>query len=163
MLVTWIREVADEPLLLNGDEAAEARENTWSFGLADGERPSTAVVVAAFEDTAGRQGDRVAALGRTATFYVWHDVQAGQLRCSTTSSPRDRLPFGATLDLTVPLAAVVERFLHDPGGFIAWDDLDESDDDAPEFVLGVWAVEIGLSSSRTGSAAPSSTPATHPR
>ncbi|MFS8103399.1 hypothetical protein LFM09_40360 [Lentzea alba] len=142
MLVTWVREVADEPLLLNGDTYAEADANTWSLGPASGESPVVADVVAAFEETARLQGERAAAMGRTATFYVWHDVQAGQLKCSTSSSPRDQLPFGAKLDLTVPLAAIVEGFLRHPGGFISWEELQEEPLPEVEFVLPVWAVEI---------------------
>lgn len=144
-LVGWIREVADEPLLLNDDTSAEAAENTWGLGRAEGESPVAADVVAAFEETARRQGERVVALGRTATFYVWHDVQAGQLKCSTTSLPADRLPFGAKLDRTVPLAAIVAGFLDDPGGSVAWEDLRGEDSGEPEAesVLPVWAVEIG--------------------
>ncbi|KJK45697.1 hypothetical protein UK23_25275 [Lentzea aerocolonigenes] len=141
MLVTWIREVADEPLLFNGDPDAEAAANTWILGT-----DASAVagdVVAAFEETARSQSERAVALGRTGTFYVWHDVQGGQLRCSTTSLPRDRLPFGAKLDLTVSLAAIVEGFLGDPGGFVAWSDLQEEPLPEAEFVLPVWAVEIG--------------------
>ncbi|MGW6934412.1 hypothetical protein ACWGE0_30440 [Lentzea sp. NPDC054927] len=134
--------MAEGPLLLNGDMSEEAAENTWSLGVGVDDSLVAADVVAAFEKTARLLGERVAATGKTATFYVWHDQQAGQLRCSTTSLPLDGLPFGAKVDPAVPLTSIVEGFLTDPGGSGAWDELHEVDE-MPEFVLPVWAVKIG--------------------
>ena len=132
-LTKWIREVADEPLLLKGDLLAQAEENTWSLGTAKGETPVAAEVVAAFEETARRLGERVTLMERTATFYVWFDAQAGHLRCSTTSAKKDALPFDAKVDPDATLEAVVAGYLAGarPG----------TDED---FVLPVWTTEVGL-------------------
>ncbi|MDX8048790.1 hypothetical protein SK571_05320 [Lentzea sp. BCCO 10_0798] len=132
-LTKWIREVADEPLLLTGDLLAQAEENTWSLGRAKGETPVAAEVVAAFEETARRLGERVTAMERTATFYVWYDAQAGHLKCSTSSAKKDALPFGAKVDPDATLAAVV-------GGYLAGAS-PAADEDV---VLPVWTAEVGL-------------------
>ncbi len=105
MLLTWIAEVAEEPLTLEpGDRRVEWETNTWSLGAeGEGGRPlSAAEVVAAFEQTAAGIRERIRELGFSgvATFYVWHDGQAGQLRCSTGSVPPDELPFNGTYVLS---------------------------------------------------------------
>ncbi|WP_037605473.1 hypothetical protein [Streptacidiphilus rugosus] len=121
MLLTWIAEVADEPLMLEpGDRPVEWATNTWSLGADDADRRALSVpeVVAAFERTAAAIRLRLRETGFTgpATFYVWHDQQAGRLRCSTGSVPPDQLPFGGAHVLADDLGPVVEGFLrnHQP-------------------------------------------------
>jgi hypothetical protein len=155
VLLTWIREIADEPLLIDpAERKAEHRENTWHVSASAEDRRSVSAreVVAAFETCAARLRERIRVLGYTgaATFYVWHDEQAGQLRCSTTSLPRDRLPFGAQVDPDAPLEEIVQAHLDDASpGVIPWEELDEvpfSDPDEPPaepYVVPVWTVAVG--------------------
>ncbi|MFH8661159.1 hypothetical protein [Streptomyces afghaniensis] len=158
MLLTWIAEVADEPLALDpGDRRVEWETNTWSLDAADEDRRSlsAAEVVAAFEQTAAAIRARIRELGFSgaATFYVWHDVQAGQLRCSTGSVPPDALPFSSTYVASADLGPVVEAFLADSKpGVVAWSDLDdvgshlEQTEIEPEITpLRVWASSVGAS------------------
>lgn len=133
----------------------EWETNTWSLGAADEDRSSLSVaeVVAAFERTAAAFRERIRDLGFSgvATFYVWHDKQAGQLRCSTGSVPPDALPFRGTYVASDDLGPVVEGFLADSEpGFIDSSDLDdarslseqtETEQEIRPF--GVWVSSVG--------------------
>jgi hypothetical protein len=158
MLLTWIAEVADEPLALEpSDRRVEWETNTWSLGAEDEDRRSlrAAEVVAAFEQTAAAIRERVRELGfcGVATFYVWHDEQAGQLRCSTGSVPPDALPFSGGYVTSEDLGPVVEGFLADSEpGVVAWSDLDDVEshlgqsEPVPVITpLRVWARSVGTS------------------
>ncbi|MEU1487997.1 hypothetical protein [Streptomyces sp. NPDC005752] len=145
MLLTWIAEVADEPLALEpSDRRVEWETNTWSLRASDLTRSALPVaeVVAAFERTACALRARVHALGFSgnATFYVWHDEQSGQLRCSTGSVSAEALPFSGTYVASLDLGRIVERFL------AASEDLSERGDTDPDpdlMPLCVWVSSIG--------------------
>ncbi|WP_189979846.1 hypothetical protein [Streptomyces capoamus] len=156
MLSRWIAEIADEPLVLEpADRAKEQRTNTWELSADAEDRKSSSVsdVVTAFERTADAIRSRVHALGftGTATFYVWHDVQAGQLRCSTGSVAESELPFRGAYLTSGNLAAIVEGFLRDPApGSVARPDLDEgqgaAEEEPPEgrtAAFPVWVRSVG--------------------
>ncbi|MDX3537837.1 hypothetical protein PV721_26425 [Streptomyces sp. MB09-01] len=158
VLLTWIAEVADEPLVLEpADRQVEVETNTWWLSAAEGDRESLSVaeVAAAFERTAAAIRGRVRALGfpGVATFYVWHDEQAGQLRCSTGSVPPDALPFGGNYVACDDLGPVVEGFLTDgEAGFLARADLDdvrshadETDTEPENAAFAVWVSSVGAS------------------
>ncbi|MFF1398904.1 hypothetical protein ACFVZD_34475 [Streptomyces sp. NPDC058287] len=118
VLLTWIAEVADEPLVLDPDDRqVEWETNTWRLGTEDEDRMSVSVpeAVAAFERTAATIRSRIRELDfhGVATFYVWHDEQAGQLRCSTGSVPPNELPFGGSYVHSGDLGLVIEAFLAD--------------------------------------------------
>ncbi|MGW6784506.1 hypothetical protein [Streptomyces sp. NPDC054987] len=155
MLLTWIAEVAEEPLALEpGDRRAEWETNTWSLGAVDEDRRlSAAKVVAAFEQTAAGIRERIRELGFSgvATFYVWHDRQAGQLRCSTGSVSPEELPFNGTYVVSDHLGPVVEGFLADSmPGVVAWLDLEDAESRLEQAVpepeitpLCVWTSSVG--------------------
>ncbi|GHF35231.1 hypothetical protein GCM10018790_11220 [Kitasatospora xanthocidica] len=137
MLLTYIAELADEPLALEPDDhPVEWETNTWWLSAEAEDRRSLTVdeVVAAFERTASLLRARVDGLAHDgpATFYVWHDEQAGQLRCSTGSVGPQKLPFGGAYVPVDDLAPIVAAFLADeePGVVRLTDD--ESDDETEE-------------------------------
>ncbi|GAA2086729.1 hypothetical protein GCM10009759_07650 [Kitasatospora saccharophila] len=134
MLLTWIAEVADEPLVLDPDRPPEGWEtNTWWIGPDDGPAPPVAEVVAAFRGTADGIRRRIAdpPYDGPATFYVWHDELAGQLRCSTGSVGPDRLPFGGPYYPVEELEPIVEGYLADEDpGVVHLDELRDPDDEA---------------------------------
>ncbi|GAA4920047.1 hypothetical protein LX16_4617 [Stackebrandtia albiflava] len=131
MLLTYIAEVADEPPVLDpGDRRREMSANTRWLGATVEDRGAVSVpeVVAAFDHVVAAVRHRVKEVGfpGVATFYVWHDTQAGQLRCSTASVSAAELPFGSRYTPTADLAGIVADFLHDEQpGLIPWGDLDD--------------------------------------
>ncbi|MEV0537555.1 hypothetical protein [Kitasatospora sp. NPDC050463] len=156
MLLTWIAEVADEPLVLEPtDRRVEWETNTWWLGAEDEDRRALSVseVVAAFERAAEGIRLRISEMGFAgmATFYVWHDEQAGQLRCSTGSVAADELPFGGAYVATDDLGAVVEGFLSDRDpGLVAWSALEAEDGQAEQIApepqaapFSVWVRRVG--------------------
>ncbi|WP_235454096.1 hypothetical protein [Streptomyces olivochromogenes] len=152
MLLTWIAEVADEPLVLDpADRRVERETNTWRLGAKDEDRRALSVseVVAAFEQTAEgiRLRIRDMDFSGVATFYVWHDEQAGQLRCSTGSVAADELPFGGAYAPTADLGPVIDGFLSDrEPGVIPWSDLEDADDQSTQETatpFPVWVRSVG--------------------
>jgi len=128
VLLKEIRAIAGETLVLSPhDKDAETANTNW-FGAPPHERMGLSAdeVVAAFEETADLLRDQVAAGAHdgTATFYVWHDGDAGQLRCSISSAGRDTLPFSGAYRPTTDLYAIVAEFLEDRPGAIAWGQLE---------------------------------------
>src|SRR6266511_4099238 len=137
VLLKSIQEIADEPVsLVPEDQGAESANTHWLGAMAE-ERSALSVdqVVSAFLETARALQHRVRAAGfdGTATFYVWHDEQAGQLRCSVSSRTPTDLPFRGNYQPTDDLSAIVAGFLSDDTpGIVPWEDLEPADDIDPE-------------------------------
>ncbi|MFI5530870.1 hypothetical protein ACIA8O_20255 [Kitasatospora sp. NPDC051853] len=148
MLLTWIAELADEPLALEpADRPVEWETNTWHLNAEVEDRRSLTVaeVATAFERTAAALRVRVREAGYSgpATFYVWHDEIAGQLRCSTGTVPPEDLPFGGSYRPVTDLGPVVGPFLADDSpGVIALTDSEEPDEEEPA-PFPVWVSAIG--------------------
>lgn len=149
VLLQGIRSVGDEPLVLSpADQEAETANTCW-FGASPHERLGVSVeeVVAAFEEAGGRIRTQVAEMGHrgSATFYVWHDREAGQLRCSTGSQPAERLPFGRGYQPTGELRDIVAEFLADgEPGFVRFTGLKPAaDEGSVTFAsLLVWTFDV---------------------
>nr|WP_296064771.1 hypothetical protein [uncultured Actinoplanes sp.] len=129
MLLKEIRAIAGETLVLSPHDPAAENVNTSWFGAPPHERMglSAEEVVSAFEETAELLRDQVAVLKHDGpvTFYVWHDQEAGQLRCSTSSRHQNSLPFGGGYLLTSDLKGIVVEFLEDRApGAIVWGQLE---------------------------------------
>lgn len=129
MLLKEIRAIAGETLVLSPhDQAAEDANTSW-FGAPPHERMGLSAdeVVSAFVETAELLRDQVVVRRHEGpvTFYVWHDPQAGQLRCSTRSCHQDGLPFEGPYQPSSDLHKIVDEFLadHAPGA-IAWGELE---------------------------------------
>jgi len=124
VLLKEIRAIAGETLVISPHDRDAERANTSWFGAPPHERLGMTAdeVVAAFQETAELLRDQVATLpyAGPATFYVWHDGEAGQLRCSTGSCGHDALPFDAPYRATSDLHGIVTEFLEDraPGALV---------------------------------------------
>ncbi|MGK5681281.1 hypothetical protein [Actinoplanes sp. URMC 104] len=129
MLLKEIRAIAGETLVLAPHDQDTETANTSWFGAPPHERMALSAeeVIGAFEETIEQLRAQVAAMAHDgpATFYVWHDQQAGQLRCSTASSGGDELPFTEKYRTTDDLQAIVVEFLEDRApGAIVWGEFD---------------------------------------
>jgi hypothetical protein len=151
VLLKEIRAIAGEAVVLSPQDRAAEDANTSWFGAPPHERMgmTAAEVVAAFEEAAEALRDKVTATGHPgpATFYVWHDGQAGQLRCSVSSAPHDDLPFGIDYQVTSDLHAIVQEFLLDRApGAIAWGSIDPipfpGSEEVIEDAVAVWACDL---------------------
>jgi hypothetical protein len=136
VLLKEIRAIAGETLVLSPHDQDAEHVNTNWFGAPPHERLGLTAdeVVAAFEETAELLRDQVAAMKHVgpATFYVWHDGEAGQLRCSTRSCGQDELPFALPYQATSDLHAIVTEFLVDRApGAIVWGQLEPVPFDSP--------------------------------
>ena len=151
MLLKDIRAIVTETMVLSPEDQSAENANTNWLGAPPHERMGLSAdeVVAAFEETAAALREQVAGLGHqgTATFYVWHDPIAGQLRCSTCTRKPSDLPFTDDYRITEDLRAIVVEFLEDRApGAIVWGELEPvpfPDDPATEPpVLAVWAFDL---------------------
>jgi hypothetical protein len=151
VLLKEIRAIAGEAVVLSPqDRSAEGANTSW-FGAPPHERMGMTAdeVVAAFEEAAEALRGKVAAAAfpGPATFYVWHDGEAGQLRCSVSSAPHDDLPFDIDYQVTGDLHAIVQEFLLDRApGAIAWGSIEPVPYPGSEQVardaVAVWACDL---------------------
>jgi hypothetical protein len=148
VLLKDIRAIVTESLVLSPDDPAAEETNTNWFGAPPHERLGLSAdeVVATFEETAAILRDQVAGCGHqgTATFYVWHDAGAGQLRCSAGTCKPSDLPLPVDYRVTADLRAIVVEFLEDRApGSIAWGELEPVPyPEAGEAGLAVWAYDL---------------------
>jgi hypothetical protein len=121
--------VIESPVLLTGQislEEKEIYENMWAISFT--ERFATKVTkqeLLTFIDSLLRaRGKQASALGYPATFYMWHDAQAAQLRFNILSGHRTRLPFGSVVELQNSIDSILEEFLNTCTGLIPWTQLE---------------------------------------
>jgi|JI10StandDraft_1071094.scaffolds.fasta_scaffold217960_5 hypothetical protein len=88
---------------------------------------------------------------RSMTMYWWHDVLAGQLRCSLVCSSHRRLPFRARVRHVACPRPILEEWLTSPWlQGIPWTDLEcepdaESEDAPVRETIRVWSVVLRAS------------------
>ncbi|WP_436537060.1 hypothetical protein [Actinoplanes sp. HUAS TT8] len=143
-----IRAMADETMVLSPEDQDAEHANTNWFGAPPHERISMSAdeVVTAFEETAVVLREQVATSGHrgTATFYVWHDPEAGQLRCSACTRKPSDLVFPVPYQVTDDLHAIVVEFLVDRApGSIQWGALEPVPyPEAEPAAMAVWAFDL---------------------
>lgn len=140
----------DEVGLLPDEPDREARLNTWSYEVPEGP-VDLASVVEALHVVHLELDRRWSRRSGSGTFYAWYDEQSGHLRCSLSSAPADRLPFGGRYRSTPDAAEVVALAAADSSpGFVPWAtprDVDPRTDDAvdqdPRQPFPVWVAPVG--------------------
>ena len=150
MLLKEIRAIVTETVVLAPEDPAAENANTNWFGAPPHERMGLSAdeVVATIEETAAVLREQVAASGHrgSATFYVWHDSVAGQLRCSAGTCKPNDLPFEVAYQVTEDLRSIVVEFLEDRApGSIIWGELEPvpfPDDTVEDPGLAVWAFDL---------------------
>ena len=147
----WISEMTAEGLELSDGPGAGATENLWSLSFSADKLPSTADLtrfIAAAVDVRRAQVESVGM--KPATFYLWHDEQAGQLRFSVARCLPDSLPFQCALAPVDVANEIVGDYLTSGrlDGLIPWSELApigvnelETDHDQP-YRLRVWALRL---------------------
>ena len=112
-LAAMVLSYLDDPevRLRPDDPMAEVRGNTWHYGVPAGTFNKSAVA-AVLEHVIRQLSTRQN--GYPGTFYCWYDEQAGQLRCSLTSRPADRLPFGSRYRPTTEVTEILHLAASDP-------------------------------------------------
>jgi hypothetical protein len=144
VLLESIAAIADQPVkLAAGDPRAESDNIHWlDASPAERSALSVAALVAALLATAHKLRERVA---EPAVFYVWHDEQTAQLRCSVTTRPATDLPFGSDYRVTGDLAPIVAMFLTaTPKAAVPWEVELTADDPAPrdDPPVPVWVFDL---------------------
>ncbi|WIN00715.1 hypothetical protein ACTOB_001124 [Actinoplanes oblitus] len=143
-----IRAIADETMVLAPEDPDAEQVNTNWFGAPPHERLGTSPdeVVAVFEEVAAVLREQVSGRGHrgTATFYVWHDAEAGQLRCSVGTRKPSDLVFPVAYQVTEDLRAIVVEFLEDRApGSIQWGALEPVPyPESEPAALAVWAFDL---------------------
>jgi len=105
-------EVLVDPLQIN----REAIANLRFFAIPRGEAAPGVEAVEAFVGAVvdARREQLEGRKSRSMTMYWWHDVLAGQLRCSLVCSSHRRLPFGARVERLARVRPILDRWLASP-------------------------------------------------
>jgi hypothetical protein len=123
----WISELTAQGLELPDGICAGARENLWSLSFAAGGLPSEAELTRFVEAAVDLRKRQVESMGaKPATFYLWHDEQAGQLRFSVARCLPDSLPFRCPVTRADAANEVIRDFLTSgrSNGLVAWSELE---------------------------------------
>ena len=108
--------ILDTPLFITGSNKyinEEIHENTWGIALTQAVLKLVTVQdISVFLDAViNRIQKQIAQQNITATFYVWFDEMACQLRFNVISGCTDSLPFGCKLEFVDTKDVIIEAFL----------------------------------------------------
>jgi hypothetical protein len=147
----WIREMTAERFELPGGAGAGATENLWSLSFSADKLPSAADLTRFIEAAVDVRRAQAESIGmKPATFYLWNDEQAGQLRFSVARCLPDSLPFRCAVAPADAASEIIGGYLASSrvDGLIPWSELDPIGVDEPEtnrdqpYRLRVWALRL---------------------
>jgi len=144
----WISEMTADGLGLPDGAGTGAAENLWSLSFSADKPPNAADLtrfVEAAVDVRRAQAERIGM--KPATFYLWHDKQASQLRFSVARCLPGSLPFGCAVVPAETASEIIGNYLasNSVDGLIPWSELepggsgDPETDKAQRYGLRVWA------------------------
>jgi hypothetical protein len=147
----WISEMIAERIELPDGAGAGAAENLWSLSFSADNLPSMADLTRFIEAAVNVRRDQAQSIGmKPATFYVWNDEQAGQLRFSVARCLPDSLPFRCAVAPADAANEIIGGYLASSRGegVIRWSELEPIGVDEPEtnrdqsYRLRVWALQL---------------------
>ena len=126
----WLAEMASESLELPDEAGGGASANMWSMSFGT-ERLPTRLELKQFISSALelRRAQAKAFEGVSATFYLWHDEPAGQMRFSVARCLPGSLPFRRPLTSATMMDEIIDKFLASArvDGVIPWREFEEAE------------------------------------
>ena len=147
----WISEMTADGLELPDGAGAGAAENLWSLSFSADKLPSKADLTRFIDAAVDVRRAQAESIGmKPATFYLWHDEQAEQLRFSVARCFPESLPFRCAVAPAGAANDIIGSYLASSrvDGLIPWSDLEPIDADEPEankaqpYRLRVWALRL---------------------
>lgn len=153
-----LREIIDHPINLSGIVSEEIDDNMWCITLEEDclSRFTQDSMVQFFDTLIAKKSHQIHLLNpqMQATFYLWFDRQALQLRLNILSGVVINLPFQCRVQKTASLAYIIDDFLQTVRSVVQqaeqiefiepaapdFDD-DETDDDE-DFTLDVYTIVL---------------------
>jgi hypothetical protein len=144
----WISEMTADGLELPDGAGAGATENLWTLPFSADKLPSKADLTAFIDAAVELRRAQAESIGmKPATFYLWHDEQAGQLRFSVARCLPDSLPFRCAVAPADAANEIIGNYLAS-NRVIPWSELESIGVDEPEtnkaqpYSLRVWARQL---------------------
>lgn len=140
----WITEMASDGLEFGADINEGAIKNMWVLSFAPDESPAMADLTQFIQDAVALRRSQVLEMNLApATFYLWHDAQAGQLRFSVAQCVAESLPFRCEIVFAHSIEQIVRNYFEfEFDQMEAANTEDRESVDAGKFGLSVWACEL---------------------
>jgi hypothetical protein len=157
-------EIVNYPICLSGTITDELEVNMWCIALDGGclQHFTSEAFLRFFDTLIVAREHQIGLLDphKQATFYVWFDQQALQLRLNMLSDTGIDLPFGCRVQRILSLRSIIDNFIDTVSRVNQYGDHiemieptdpdfdNDDDDDTQNFTLDVWVVTLKPDSSK---------------